>query len=297
MKQMIIDMRYHIVSLVAVFLALGLGILLGFALLGNGTIVQEQRAMIERLEADFAGLRQDQAQLESTLKEQKAVIDFDNQFGREILPLLVKDMLLGRRVAVIRTGDALTDKSYKDIANALKLAGAKVVSLTTFLRGVDFADPVQKQQTLEALGLPSDYRKDLSEELFGAAAREIATGQSGTTLGYLQDSAVVQASGDFSKPVDAVIIIGGANDPLRSTCRTIDLPMIAALRRMGVAVVAAEPVKVEVSYMRDYRQRGVTTVDNIDGIPGHVALVYSLAWGKQGNYGVKEGARSLLPEF
>lgn len=294
---MIIDMRYHIVSLVAVFLALGLGILIGFALLGNGAIVQEQRAMIERLEADFEGLRQDQAQLQASLKEYKTIIDTDNQFGREVLPLLVKDLLLGRRVAVIRTGEALTDKAYKEITSTLRLAGAKVASLTTFLRGVDFADPVQKQQTLEALGLPADYRKDLSEEIFGAAAREIATGQGGVTLNYLQESAVVQMSGDFAKPVDAVLIIGGSHDPLRSTCRTIDLPMISTLRRMGVAVVAAEPLKAEASYMRDYRQRNVTTVDNIDSVPGNVALVYALAWGKQGHYGVKDGARSLLPEF
>lgn len=294
---MIIDMRYHIVSLVAVFLALAIGILIGAALLGNGTIVQEQRALIERLEADFEVIRQDQAQLQNTLKEQKSLLDSDSQFYREVMPLLIKDLLPGRRIAIIRTGEAFTDRSFKDLTNSLRLAGAKVASVTTFMRTVDFADPLQRQQTLSAFGLPAESRKDLAEEVFGGLAREIASGQGLVRLNYLLDTAVIQTSGDFNHPVDAILIIGGSHDPLRSTARTVDLPMIGAFKRLGVSIVAAEPLKAEASYMRDYRQRGVTTVDNLDTTPGQVALIFALAWGKQGNYGVKEGARSLLPEL
>lgn len=295
---MIIDMRYHIVSLVAVFLALGIGILIGVGMSGNGAIVHEQRDLIERLNADFAQVRQDQAALQQTLKDQRTLMDTDNQFHREILPLLVKDALLGRNIAIVRTGEAMNDKAFKDLLASLKLAGARVTSVTTFFRGVDFADPVQKQQAIQALGLPADTHKNLSEEVFGSLAREIATGQGLVTLGFLQDSAVLQTSGDFKHAVDAVVIIGGTHDPLRSTCQVADLPMLSSLRRMGVATVAAEPFKTEVSYMRDYRQKGAAcTVDDIDSTQGHVALIFALAYGRQGHYGVKEGARSLLPEF
>lgn len=294
---MMVDMRYHIVSLVAVFLALGIGILIGAAVLGNDTLVEEQKAMIDRLVADFDRLRTEQTQLENNLKEQRAALDANLMFGREVLPILVKDLLPGRRIAVIRTGDALSDKMYKEIASTLRLAGAKVTSVTTFLRNVDFADPVFKQQTLEVLGLAADFRKDLSQELFGRLAAEIVGGQGLIAMGFLQDSAVIQTTGDYSGAIDAVLIIGGVHDSLRSTCRLIDLPMINTFKAKNITVIASEPFVAETSYIKDYRQKSVTTIDNIDTIPGQVALIYSLAWNKKGNYGIKEGARSILPEL
>jgi len=47
---MIIDLRYHIVSLVAVFLALGIGILVGSTVLGGDTLVKQQEELAGRLE-------------------------------------------------------------------------------------------------------------------------------------------------------------------------------------------------------------------------------------------------------
>ena len=47
---MIIDFRYHIASLVAVFLALGVGILIGGAILGNTTLQRELGQIEENLD-------------------------------------------------------------------------------------------------------------------------------------------------------------------------------------------------------------------------------------------------------
>ena len=55
---MIIDFRYHIASLAAVFLALGLGILVGGIFLKSDIVVSRQKELTDRLEVQIEQLRQ-----------------------------------------------------------------------------------------------------------------------------------------------------------------------------------------------------------------------------------------------
>ncbi|PZN12598.1 MAG: hypothetical protein DIU69_03040, partial [Bacillota bacterium] len=52
-------LRYHILTLCAVFLALGVGIFAGAGLLDDRTVLDRHQALIRALERDFAALRQD----------------------------------------------------------------------------------------------------------------------------------------------------------------------------------------------------------------------------------------------
>jgi hypothetical protein len=45
-----------------------------------------------------------------------------------------------------------------------------------------------------------------------------------------------------------------------------------------------------------YRERGVSSIDNVDQVAGRAALVLVLAGGGTGAYGVRPGAQALLPE-
>ena len=44
-----IDIRYHIASIVAVFLALGLGVLIGSTIVGDDLLVDQQKKLLDRL--------------------------------------------------------------------------------------------------------------------------------------------------------------------------------------------------------------------------------------------------------
>jgi hypothetical protein len=55
---LLIDLRYHLGSLVAVFLALGIGILTGYSLFGKeGLLEQQQQQLVDELEVRFARLK------------------------------------------------------------------------------------------------------------------------------------------------------------------------------------------------------------------------------------------------
>jgi len=63
----------------------------------------------------------------------------------------------------------------------------------------------------------------------------------------------------------------------------------------NVPVFGVETSDVAYSYMKEYQKLKVSTVDNIDMIPGQLSLVMSV-YGKPGNYGIKTTARQLMPD-
>ncbi|HZB78913.1 MAG TPA: copper transporter, partial [Actinomycetota bacterium] len=56
-----IDFRYHLISIIAVFLALGIGILMGSLVLGEN--------LVDQLERDLAGIERRNDELQAAIEE------------------------------------------------------------------------------------------------------------------------------------------------------------------------------------------------------------------------------------
>ena len=87
------SLRYHVVSLAAVIVALGIGILIGASVVGDRGMTRQQELLISRLDADFTRLVGDRDQL-------LAEADLLRRFVREAMPHLLEG-LRGRAVAVV----------------------------------------------------------------------------------------------------------------------------------------------------------------------------------------------------
>lgn len=294
---MIIDIRYHIASLVAVFLALGIGILIGSALLGNDALVSEQEKMLSRLELEFNRVKDDLRNHQEIIKKQEMALEVDQQFHRAILPQLLQAQLQDRRIVLVRTTNAVDMSLVKDLAALLRSAGADVLSVTSFSHWPKLDDPTERQATALALGKDPNQAR-WTRDLFDEIMEELGAGRSATFLSMLQSQDYLELTGDYTKgPSDTVVILGGEMDTTGNRVREIDLPLIESARRQGLTVVGAEPLSAQVSYIPEYRKKGISTVDNIDTIPGQSAIIFALASGKRGHYGVKESARTLMPEI
>ena len=57
------SLRYHVVSLAAVIVALGIGMLIGATMVGDRGMMKQQELLISRLDADFERLVGDRDQL------------------------------------------------------------------------------------------------------------------------------------------------------------------------------------------------------------------------------------------
>lgn len=294
--KMIIDLRYHVVSLVAVFLALGLGITVGVNL-GRGANKQLENQIV-RLEETYGKIREDQKLLQASLQAKDNEIEIANQFQKAIVPSLTMNRLLGRRIAVIRTNNTVDFKYVKKLVGLMRQAGAEVTSVTTFSKTINLSDQQFKTELVDAFDLPMLEEKSLIPVLSQRLIQIIIKGQGSSQLIYLQNKDLVQLWGDYNRGyVDTLVFFGGGTTPESNHQTETDQPLLDAVRKFGITVVGVEPSFVDESYMRLYQSKCQGTVDNVDTSPGEVALVYLLASGKKGFYGIKDTARALVPEF
>lgn len=286
---MIIDYRYHVATLVAVFMALGIGILVGSTVIGNDAIVKRQNQLADRLELQLEELRQKNEAVQARANTLEIDNNIQRQFEKQVLPPLVAGKLANKRIAIIETN------SYgfrDDLVNTLSLAGAHVQSVTTILDGYDLAG--RKETLIQELGLKDTDEAALVKTLATETARGILTGEKQAMLNTLSQKELLKMSGDYGVPIDAVIFIGGSQDPGLVKTELLDYPMIDYFLQQKLPVYGVEETEVTYSYMKDYQKKRVSTVDNVETAPGQLALVMAMA-GKPGHYGVKPTAKQLLP--
>jgi hypothetical protein len=180
----------------------------------------------------------------------------------------------------------------------LRQAGAEVTSVTTIAKPINLSDQQLRTELLDAFDLHSTDDKTLLAKLSSKIVQIILKGEGSSQLIYLQNKDLVQLWGDYNRgAVDTVVFLGGGINPDTNFQREIDLPLLDAVRKTGTMIVGVEPSFVTESYMRTYQSKCQGTVDNVDTSPGEATLVYLLASGKRGFYGIKDTARALIPEF
>jgi hypothetical protein len=288
---LIIDIKYHIASLTAVFLALGIGIVIGTSMIGSDTITKQQRNIIDGIEKEFTILREENKQNTEALLQAQEEMSHQQQFNQNVLPLLVRDKLKGRKIAIV---DINYHREHDGLANVLRSSGADVQSVTIINLGL-LKDENLNKQTAGMLGKSKDtdlekYLPDLAK----LSAEAIAAGENSDLVRFLEDNEVVRISGYHGPPLQDVVLIGGSAKKEEDYFKKFDQVMIKAWQKAGLNVYGVEDSDTAVSYMRYYQNAHLSTVDNIDTVYGQVSLVIAM-YGYPGQYGIKETAEAFLP--
>lgn len=278
------DFRYHIISLTAVFLALGVGIVLGTMVVEKGVVSEQQKALVSRIEKDFEALR-------SENRQAAARLELAEQFADEIVPMMVANKLTGQNVALVVT-TSMTDEVGRGISETIQKAGARVTSTTTIQSDVGLGDK-EKAAKIEALiAEATPAGGPLKARLLTEVAKDISTGQQPKLLQDLAGYGSLKLNGVYDVPVQAVVVIGGTDGKV--AVDDIDAAFIKGVVAYNVPVVGVETSTVKNSYMNGYQGLGISTVDDIDLVAGRIALILVLS-GQSGHYGIKPTAKQMLP--
>jgi hypothetical protein len=318
----VIDFRYHLISIVAVFLALGIGILMGSLVLGE-SLVKQIRSELDRIENTNRDLRDSV----SGLQDQ---VQLDEDFAILARANLIDGQLDGDQVVLFTyqgTDGALMDQ----VRGSLEEAGGAVAATVEATDNLALDTAAARDQLALALGSASndsaELRAELGTELGGDAASAARSPQPAGPPSAAQDAGsgaralssllsdleqadfitVDGAGGD--KPVvpagASFIVVGGAPDdpPFRLAEYTVSLAN--ALSRDGNAVVGAESSTslwgmTTMLRADDRAQDELNTVDHAESITGSVALVLGLEEAEAGilgnHYGIGTGAERIIPE-
>ncbi|MCL6471976.1 MAG: copper transporter [Firmicutes bacterium] len=292
-----LDMRYHVASLIAVFLALAIGILLGTVIVDKGVISNQQSALVKRIEANFTALRDENRSLKAELYQKR-------EFENKSFPVVVQNKLSDTKVIIISTGTLSDGSLISNIADDLKKAGA--ATNTVWVQG-DFKINDDALATLQPYFQDQLSKNNAREEILKKMVADIvkgaedsATAANETGSSYLQqlkDLRYIKSDIDFNAqvaPVSKFVIVGGSetNEDPKNT----DLPIISELKALGVRVVGVESTTCKKSYMPFYQATEIPTVDNVDQRIGVISMIYALA-GADGNYGLKKTAAQLMPNL
>jgi len=292
----LIDIRYHIYSLAAVFLALALGVVIGTSFARSAPGAGKEREVIASYEQSMQRLKQKLEATAAGSTKHEQLAEKSEEFCRAVLPIVVKDRLQWRNVAIVQTGDY--DDLSGSVKHALELAGAKVVGIADISRTFAFDDDKRVAAALTSCGVvPPDDGRQSREKLFGLIAETICSGKYSDMMALLEKAGIAKFSGDFGgySRLKLVVLVGGATAEGTNGADKVDADLLAQLTKRGVTVVGCEATDVISSYIAAWHKTGIATVDNADTAIGQTAIICALA-GEKAKFGVKDSADRLIPQ-
>jgi Copper transport outer membrane protein, MctB len=284
------DLRYHVASLAAVFLALVIGILVGVGISSGGFVQKGERrilnAEIDRLERSLDAAR---ARTGDLSRAQRAAATY----VQESYPMLMADRLATRRVALVFVG--AVDAEVRDLVErtlvdagagaTLRMRALRVPIDTEVLGGL-----LDGRPALARYGRP-DAARDLGRRL----AQELVRGGRAPIWRLLSPQLVAERSGNEGLPADAVVVARSVAPQQGPTSRLLR-GFYEGLAASGVPAVGVETSQAATTAVDAFDKASLSSVDFVDTEVGRLALALLLAGGRPGSYGLKQTATDgILP--
>ncbi len=312
-----IDFRYHIVSLISVFLALAVGIALGAGPLKE-TIGDTLTGQVQALRAEKESLRTEADVASANLQDATNYI-------QSAAPQLLAGALADRRVAVVALGE-VTEGEVDEIEAQLTAAGAQVSGVVTLaetwtdpgLRSfrqalvgtlVEYLDPAPADNT----GTDVELATALVQALTGAdpQAPDQFSEPASVLLQLLSvgDKPLVTGADSVSAPADAIVVLTpqapedeDVDDDTAAAVATAQLAVVTAAQDGSEGAVLADSGTSSTSLAGrviadDALSGKITTVAGTDLIAGQVSVPLALnarIGGLNGHYGFAEG-ETIVP--
>lgn len=320
-----IDFRYHLVSLVAVFIALSVGIVLGAGPLREG--------LSSTLESEVGQLRAERAELRNEVEVANQRAEARERALELVSGRALEGTLEGVRVGVVVFPGA-DRNTLEQLERQLDRAGGNV-SLTAEVAD-DWASPTPDEELLgqlaETLELPPPRNGEGATTATVLAAVLAGSDQPGQLGAWITAGAAMETEGlveftwrggttdEFTdrRPPDAVVVVGGdldaaaAQEPDGAQGLTARLDLVDGLADLEVPLVVTgtgtetpatdgedtlDPLVAAVRADRGLAA-SISTVDNVEHLSGQVAAASALAWELQdesGHYGLGRLAEGPVP--
>ena len=327
-----IDFRYHLVSIVAVFLALAIGIVLGSTELQGPTynLLNQTTAKLQN-ELDQASSQRDTAQQQANLGQ---------NYAQAVQPVVLHDLLAGQRLLIITEPGAPASVVTAISNAATKDAGAAVTGQialqSKFFDNSDTTLASLNQISLamsQADGIVLTTGTPYQEQAAQVIAGEILTRASGsstqgagvqpstsssagsqqdtnaaTMLGAYANEGFLTISGQPSAPATLVVIVTPQTAPSDGSADPVDQLLVPVAEELAAKSSAAVVAGVSadsgpgspIAVLRASSAASkVSTVDDADFVAGQSVVIQALAaqlnGANPGSYGFANGASAVAP--
>ena len=280
-----INFKYFIVSIGAIFLALGVGILIGTSM-GSSVDIQEQNAaIVTDIDKQFKQLKEKDDKLAETNKNLLAKLDNVKDFIAGNENLLSNQKLSGKKVAIISFNEKANVDSVK---NALTNSGASIYL------DIQIKDEAVNTTNLEKINTKLGQKFTKKEEVISYIANSIKNSSDTSPLASLEELGLVKVrsnSGSY-ETINSIVVFNGSTG--KSKFPGLIKPILDQIKEDKYTVAIAS--SGESVGLKDFSKIKIATIDNIDEAAGRVSLVDLLASSNIiGNYGNSLVGDKLLP--
>jgi hypothetical protein len=300
----VIDFRYHVVSMVAVFLALAVGIVLG-----SGPLKDDISGFLEdRTEQ----LGQEKVELQDEVSALRSELDYNERFAEIAQPVLIEDLLTAHVTSLIVLPDA--DGDHVDaVEDAVNAASGEVAERVTIEPA--WADPDQAEvlarvaEGFERAGRDEEPYELASQVLAEALLTQDERGVGEVTLEGVDGLIALEGEGFISADEDEVVradtaIVIGPEGSVENADRFV-VPLLAAFDEAGVGTVLSAPAGSDASsgvigVLRSSDIDGVISsedrLETVNGVTVTIAALAEQIAGGVGHYGTGEGSDGPAPD-
>lgn len=311
-EKKMVDFRYHLVSLISVFVALAIGIILGAGPL--------QTPIANSLSGQVKTIREEQAAISAQVETARIDIAQRNEWVQNVTEAVLPQTFTGIDVAIVASEDARPE-DIESISNLVTTAGGKVNQQATLTPGWHNGELSQYRSSLSgamathlsekpaadappsqilASSLVDALTKDGDEALL---LRQMLNDESNPLVTFHQEPAKSQA----------IVIIGGPTPEVPATAATptptatqlgeddstmwSELARAAAKAPKSAVVVGAATTADELVSVVRTAQIPVTTIDGVGTSMSNASTVLALTTAKAEAraYGFASGATAVVP--
>lgn len=285
-----INMKYYIVTIGAIFIALGIGMLVGFNLNYDQELSKQQAAIIDDLDAKFEDIKTTNDELEGKLdkkeSEYKKLVNYLNQNYL----VLIKDQLQGKNVGIISTTE---NYDYtQDISKTITDANGSVAYDIVLKSGLTNKDKIKELDS--ALQLQLKTEKDVVNYIMSCLKEENAMDK----LQQLEKLEMIKINylSDNYLECSQVVMASGDTNESSNKFTNIDKIIIDKLKEDGKYVIGTQKSDVKFSDLENYKKDKIPTINNSQQGTGKLSLVYALRDSvEKGNFGIGDKVDSIIP--
>ena len=286
-----INMKYYIVTIGSIFLALGIGIIVGFNLNYDQELSKQQSEVLSQFEEKFDSLNEEKSDLN------KQIDSLNEKYGKlktyvsQNYNLLIADALTNKNTGIILTNEK-NDYS-EELENTIKEANGNLAFNIVIKDTIENSEKLK--EAAEATGIEIKSSQDCINYIIDSLNGETANSDL-EKLAKLDLIEIKSLNKDYAS-YDSVVLVGENEDEnMKNSFEVKEKNIISKLKSEKKYLVAVQREESTSEFIKLCSDLNISTIDNIDSEVGKISLTMLVKdESKVGNYGIGENTTDLMP--
>lgn len=282
------NLRYHIASLVAVFLALSIGLLLGSVVVERGILDRQRESIVQGLQEEFQSLDSKNRKLTEALASREDLVD--------TLGSVAVDGVLADKTVLVLASSGRAD-GLAGVRDAVTSAGGTVVVFVLAQPSLGLDAPPVSSAVTQVLG-PLEPDAMLATTTAALVAEWATPSEARPLTAALSEAGVLRVDGDpgGETAVDGVVTLAYFDETPDDGALAVAVAFAEAGQSAGQSACGVETQTKSTGVALAASEAGLSAVDHIGTPEGAYSLTWILSGKATGYFGYREGAQDPWPK-